>query len=158
MNIFYLDKNPVTSAKAMTDKHVVKMILESAQLLCTAHHVLDGEKEGLYKKTHVNHPSSVWVRSSKANYNWLYTHFIALSNEYTRRYEKKHKTVVLLADILSEPPLNIQENDFTEPPYAMPPKYHMENAVKSYRAYYVGEKLKEMKDITRFARVIYGNE
>lgn len=158
MNVFYLDKNPVTSAKAMTDKHIVKMILESAQLLCTAHHVLDGEKEGLYKKTHVNHPSSVWVRSSKANYNWLYTHFIALSNEYTRRYEKKHKTVIMLSDILSEPPMNIPDIDFTEPPRAMPSKYHMENVVKSYQAYYVGEKLKEMKDITRFARVFYGNE
>ena len=68
MNIFYLDRNPIVAAQMMCDKHVVKMILESAQMLSTAHRVLDGDTYadlvGLYKIAHKNHPSSVWVRSS----------------------------------------------------------------------------------------------
>ena len=96
MNIFYLDKNPKIAAQMQCDKHVVKMILESAQMLCTAHRVLDGDdyanKMGLYKLAHKNHPSTIWVRSSYKIIEWLYDHMIALMNEYTYRYGKKHAT------------------------------------------------------------------
>jgi hypothetical protein len=154
MNIFYLDSNPVKSAKAMTNKHVVKMVVESAQLLSTAHHVLDGENENLYKVTHVNHPSAVWVRKSKSHYNWLYTHFIALANEYTHRYEKTHATAIKLAELLSNPPKNIPDLPFEQPPCAMPPKYASFDSILSYRAYYVAEKLKEPNDMVRYVGVI----
>ena len=82
MNIFYLDRNPVIAAQMMCDKHVVKMILESAQMLSTAHRVLDGDdranETGLYKMAHKNHPSTIWVRASSENYRWLWKHFDAL--------------------------------------------------------------------------------
>ena len=72
MNIFYLHDDPVTCAKMHCDKHVVKMIVEYAQLLSTAHHVCDGEpKIHCYKATHKNHPSAVWARANKHNYNYL---------------------------------------------------------------------------------------
>ena len=93
MNIFYLDKDPVKAAKLQYNKHVVKMILESAQMLCTAHHVLDNRVRLLddipYKITHVNHPSTKWVRTNNRNYMWLYHHMMALGDEYTKRYNKK---------------------------------------------------------------------
>ena len=89
MNIFYLDKDPVVAAQMMCDKHVVKMILESAQMLSTAHRVLDGDtyanKVGLYKMAHKNHPSTIWARSSIENYDWLSGHMQALMKEYTYR-------------------------------------------------------------------------
>ena len=112
MNIFFIDPNPTQAAEWMVDKHVVKMILESAQLLSTAHRILDGvEYQGqsqsgrkarrwklldqrenvLYSATHINHPSAVWCRASVENYNWLVDHFYALMGEYTYRYNKQHK-------------------------------------------------------------------
>ena len=94
MNIFYLDRDPKIAAQMMCDKHVVKMILESAQMLSTAHRVLDGDeyadKNGLYKKAHVNHPSSIWVRCSYQQYKWLYDHMVALMEEYTYRLSLIH--------------------------------------------------------------------
>ena len=69
MNIFYLDRNPILAADKQCDRHVVKMILETAQLLSTAHYELDGESPA-YKPTHKNHPSAVWVRKSLDHYLW----------------------------------------------------------------------------------------
>ena len=92
MNIFYLDKCPVKAASFQYNKHVVKMILESAQMLCTAHHLL-GNTNVPYKPTHKNHPSAVWVRQNAKHYQWLYNHMLALGNEYTKRYNKIHKTM-----------------------------------------------------------------
>ena len=83
MNIFYLDKNPTVAASYFYDKHKVKMILECAQMLCTAHIAL-GNEDVPYKKSHLNHPSSVWVRANKENYQWLYDHMLALGKEYIR--------------------------------------------------------------------------
>ena len=94
MNIFYLDKDPVIAAQMHCDKHVVKMILESAQLMSTAHRFLDGDryadKNGLYKLTHKNHPTAIWVRKSKENYMWTWNLLDALLQEYTKRYNKHH--------------------------------------------------------------------
>jgi len=89
MNIFYLNSDPVVAAEKQYNKHVVKMILESAQLLCSAHHMLDSEIDVPYKLTHKNHPSAVWTRTSLQNYAWLYYHMLALGDEYTKRYGKK---------------------------------------------------------------------
>ena len=141
MNIFYLDKNPKTCAKYHNNSHTIKMILESAQLLCTAHRLLDNnDNELLYKATHKNHPSAIWVRQSKQNYLWLYKLFVELSKEYTIRYNKVHKTYTKLKDILSIPPLNIPDTNFTEPPLCMPDECKLEDTVESYRNYYMTEK------------------
>lgn len=139
MNIFYLDKNPVTAAQYSVDRHVVKMILETAQLLSTAHHILDGDRapSGIYKSTHRNHPSAVWARSSRSAYEWLFRHFEALLDEYTYRYGKNHKSGEL-RDLLSNPPANIPDAPFTDPTPAMDEQYIVPNGsvVESYRNYY----------------------
>ena len=92
MNIFITNICPVKSAQNLDDKRVIKMILESAQLLSTAIRYFNIEHKDLYKSTHVNHPSSVWVRQSKQNYMWTFNHYMALCNEYTNRYGKVHKS------------------------------------------------------------------
>lgn len=137
MNIFYLDQDPNLCAQMMVDKHVVKMILETAQLLSTAHHVLDNSTNGeLYKKTHVNHPSSKWARESRANYNWLYLHFRALLNEYQYRYGKVHASARLNVH-LKDAPINIPLSEFSSPPCAMDAQYVISSdAIVNYRNYY----------------------
>ena len=176
MNIFYLDHDPVKAAKMMTDRHVVKMIVESAQLLCTNLRMLDGtettrkSKSGstlkywalsdsflekrIYKPTHYNHPSAIWVRQSDKNYEWLYKHFKALNEEYKTRFgEKDHYTVVLLDEYIKNPPVNIPKGELQKPNYAMPEQYRVDNPVQSYRNYYEAEKLIEEKDIERYNRL-----
>jgi len=145
------------------DKHVVKMILEYAQLLSTAHRVLDGtitvgkSKTGrkkttyalmderdsvLYSATHINHPSAVWVRKSRANYFWLFALFQECLQEYSKRYGKVHATSRLY-DHLYNSPKNIATDNFTEPPPAMPDDYKVAgDSVESYRNYYIGDKKK----------------
>ena len=131
------------------DKHVVKMILESAQMLCTAHRVIDGDcradEAGFYKMVHKNHPSTIWTRTSKKNYDWHWKYFDALLKEYTHRYGKHHATE-RLRNILFMPPLNIdREAPFTDPPQCMPPYCKGEDTVMAYQTYYILEK-------SRFAR------
>jgi hypothetical protein len=141
MNIFYLHENPVTAARYHCDKHVVKMILEYAQLLSTAHHVLDGDDapEGIYKVTHKNHPSAVWVRQSKDNYLWTFDLFVWLLKEYTARYNKDHKTSRLVSKLVQWP-MNIPDTGFTQPPQCMPDEYKCDDPVTAYRNYYIGDK------------------
>lgn len=102
MNIFASYECPIESAKAMCDKHVIKQILESAQMLCTAHTVLDGVQKK-YKPTHSNHTCSIFVRQSKENYNWLYRHLQALCEEYSYRTGKVHATSSLLEELKTTP-------------------------------------------------------
>ena len=83
MNIFVLDRHPVTAAQLQCDRHVVKMVLESAQMLCTSINMLGGQAQ--YKTAHVNHPCSVWARETLGNFLWLYDHGMALAKEYTHR-------------------------------------------------------------------------
>ena len=137
------------------------MILEYAQLLSTAHRVLDGtlstgissigrkqtryvlpdERDSvLYKSTHINHPSAVWVRQSNKNYNWLYEMFDCLCKEYTYRYGKIHATERLHPKLMN-PPVNITDGPLTEPTPAMPDEFKVSgNSVRSYINYYVGAK------------------
>jgi len=143
MNIFYLDKDPVKAARLQYNKHVVKMILESAQMLCTAHHCY-GDKYQVenvpYKQAHLNHPSTVWTRRSKSTYMWLYNHMIALGDEYTKRYGKTHLSITKCKDFLAIPPKHIQGEEFTQPPQAMPDEYKDECSIQAYWNYYIGEK------------------
>jgi hypothetical protein len=156
MNIFQVDNNPVIAAQSLVDRHVVKMILETAQLLSTAHRILDGElyvdsstgrrikryklydgrETVLYKATHAMHPSAVWCRESVKNYLWLVDHFAALLDEYTYRYNKRHKCTDLLYTLQS-PPFNLKEYESTTMRCAMPDMYKISaNPVINYREYY----------------------
>lgn len=138
MNVFILSKNPELAARYQVDKHVVKMVLETAQLLSTCHRVLETERaEHVYKKTHVNHPCSLWLRESSANYDWLYLHFLHLLDEYTFRYGKTHKCA-MYKDILSFNP--VTKGQPTPFALAMPEQYRSKCPVKSYRDYYLAEK------------------
>jgi len=151
MNIFYLDKSPRLAAEYHCDKHVVKMLLESAQILSTAHRMLEGKLEEkrwvlsgirdsvLYKVTHQNHPSSVWARSSADNYEWLYRLYDTLCHEYKRRYKKIHKSEEI-SYYLRDAPLWIPLESFTPPPQCMPDEYKRDDCVEAYRAYYRGAK------------------
>lgn len=162
MNIFYLDRDVSKCAEYHNDKHVVKMIIEYAQLLSTAHRVIDGEQyldktangrsikrwrmedntleTVLYKATHINHPSAVWVRQSNNNYNWLMCLFQSLLAEYTHRYGKIHATERLVY-FLRKPPKNIPVSYLTQPTPAMPDEYKVHgDSLQSYRNYYVGAK------------------
>jgi hypothetical protein len=164
VNIFYLDHDVRKCAEMHNDKHVVKMILEYAQLLSTAHRVLDGvELIGLsdsgrkkkfwtlgdsrdytlYKATHINHPSAVWVRKSAQNYMWLAEMLEVLCGEYTYRYGKVHKVERdgLMQLLKNEFPKNLPIAPFTEPTPAMPDDVKVSgDSIKSYRNYYINNK------------------
>ena len=144
MNIFFVDRDPEIAAQMMCDKHVVKMILESAQMLSTAHRICDGDdyanETGMYKMAHRNHPSTIWVRSSVQNYHWLWRHMTALMREYTFRYEKHHATE-RLTECLARTPTNIPYGvKFTDPPQCMPDYCKNSDAVTAYQKYYIMEK------------------
>lgn len=149
MNIFYLDADPEIAAKYCCDKHCVKMILESAQLLCTARALSGGLPIDGYslKPTHVNHPSAKWVRESKAHYKWLYRHLKALCKEYTRRYGKVHKVErERLLQALEVVPDTIPMTQFSDPPQCMPEEYKSpRSTVEAYRKYYIKDKAKFAK-------------
>jgi uncharacterized protein YukE len=135
MNIFYLDRDPIEAARLQCDRHVVKMILETAQLLSTAHNELGGEQVA-YKSTHKNHPSAVWARESVKNYQWLYRHLEALGSEYKRRYGRVHKTIQTHSEALSRAPRGISDGGFTDPPQCMPDECKHEDTVLAYHVYY----------------------
>ena len=134
MNIFYLHDNPKVCSQYHVDKHVVKMILETAQLLSTAHWLSGGE--GPYRATHKNHPSAIWARSNKSNYRWLCELGMELCKEYTYRYGKIHKTQQHLEWLST----NIPNGKFTQPTLAMPDQYKSDNHIDSYRLYYIKDK------------------
>lgn len=155
MNVFILDPVPKRAAQYHCDKHVVKMILECAQLLCTAHRLLDGSQFGriwvhpnpeldriLYTATHINHPMAIWIRESAENYYWVYELMVELNNEFVRRYNKTqdHVTIQKLSKALSELPKNIRDIGFTQPPCCMPLELRSLNVVEAYREYYRKEK------------------
>lgn len=157
MNIFFLDEDPVLAAQYHCDKHVVKMILESAQLLSTAHRVLDGElgirlsasgarlkdyvlpdakQDLLYKATHISGPCAVWAREASDNYEWLFGLFIALGDEYSYRYNKEHLSISKLERILAVLPKNIPTKPLTKPPLVMPEGCKDPDPILAYRKYY----------------------
>lgn len=136
MNIFVLDLDPITAAEQYCDKHVVKQILETAQLLCSVYWLQDIEAP--YKLTHKNHPCAVWVRASKSNFDWLITHAKALCEEYTARYGKTHKTkeIIEWCEQHSQQ-LKFPLENLTEFPLAMPDEYKVVgDPVESYKNYY----------------------
>lgn len=164
MNIFYLDNDPKQCAEWHLDKHVSKMCVEYAQLLSTAHRVLDGEeyvglsKNGrrvkrwklsdnventIYKSCHVSHPSAIWVRESTQHYYWLYNLWCELHKEFQYRYEKDHSSFVLLSELLKKAPENLKDTGFVEPPQAMkqfPQCMVKGDSIKAYKNFYIEAK------------------
>ena len=147
MNIFVTDLCPVKSAQEQCDKHVVKMVLESAQMLSTAWREYSSEyadEHELYKTAHLNHPCSIWVRLARENYRWLYKHFIALCEEYTHRYGKSHASARLKGPLMWAPfkPRSVLAT--IEQPYgfvlAMPDEYKSDDVFDSYQNYLMNEK------------------
>lgn len=149
MNIFILDNDPSKAAQYHCDKHVVKMILESAQMLSTAHHMIDGSFnaerriKGILQPTHINHPCSMWAREASANYEWLHSLLVNLLAEYTRRYNRIHKFAAIALNLSMLP---VEMGDYMRgerTPFVqcMPEQYkNPRSAVQAYRAYYFGEK------------------
>ena len=159
MNIFVLDKIAKVAAREHCDKHVVKMIVESGQMLSTAHRILDGtetirpSKSGkrmvkywemdneydenlLYKAVHMKHPCTIWTMESSENYFWHWDLFNSLCDEYIYRYKRVHKTDELLRGRLLRPPENIPQGPMTEFRQAMFEHCKDPDPVKAYRAYY----------------------
>lgn len=129
MNIFILDNCPVLAALMQCDKHVVKMCLETAQMLSTI-------AGGPYKPTHVNHPCTVWARTSHHNFVWLYAHGLALCNEYRHRYGKDHKCLDVIESAYHNGFDKVPKGEATPFAQAMPEELKHEDAVKAYRDYY----------------------
>lgn len=140
MNIFVLDRDPAVAAEQACDKHVVKMILESAQMLCAVH----PEGEAPYRRAFYNHPCTIWVRESKSNYDWLIQHAYALCQQYTEIYGKKHKSEDIIKWCDDNRPL-FPDKGVTPHPTCMPDEYKVECPVQSYRNYYNGEKARFAK-------------
>ena len=136
MNIFFLDWDLKKCAQYHCDKHVVKMILETAQLLCGVHHMTPQVTPQVpYKLSHKNHPCSIWARESLSNYLTLCELGLELCKEYTYRYGKRHKSQDVIEWCLSNKP-QILDLGLTEPPKAMPDEYKTSNLIDSYRNYY----------------------
>ena len=161
MNIFAVHDDPIVSACALCDKHIPKMIVETAQLLSTAKRLLDGtltagksatgrnvkrwqlsdpELEAvIYQAGYVDHPSAIWCRSTDANYWWLQTHGLAMCQEYTRRYGKTHKTQAVM-EALGRKPDNIRIGTLETFAVAMPDEFKLPDSVEAYRNYYIKAK------------------
>lgn len=155
MNIFFLDLDPKLAAEYLDDVRVIKLIVEQAQMLSTAHRFLDGSlvkvdnkkhwllpdsrENILYKVAHLNHPCTVWIRKNTSNYSWAYNYYAYLLEEYTNRYGKIHKSSELKSTLF-EYPKNLPTGYLSPPPLAMPEKYHSDDVVSSYRNYFINEK------------------
>jgi hypothetical protein len=141
MNIFYLDRDPELAAKAHCDKHVVKMILESAQILCTVINERAGYQLTPYKSTHRNHPCTLWAGQRYENAKYLVDLARALDEEFRYRFnhEVSHKSWQMLEDIDIFNLIHIylpREGVQSPPALAMPDEYRLADPVESYRLYY----------------------
>lgn len=141
MNIFATDPNPEICAQQHCDVHVIKMILETAQLLSTAHVVVTGNQVA-YKKTHANHPCGIWIRESAHNYKWAFRLFVALLTEYEFRFGRVHKSATYKNALAQIPPLPVL--GLTKFAQAMPLEFGGACSHASYRRY-VRAKLREWK-------------
>ena len=148
MNIFFLDKTPEKSAKFLCDKHIPKMLLETAQMLSTAYREMFGEDEytkDLYKIAYPNHPMTKWVSKHSKNFDWALLLGCKISDEYRLRFGKYHKSEAIITNLCHA----VEENSFagyemegnmTTPPQCMPDEYKDKDYVVAYRRYYIGEK------------------
>ena len=147
MNIFFLDETPKFSAQYLCDKHIPKMLLESAQMLSTAVRKYEEDTETtplaepIYKSAYPNHPMTIWVSETLGNFTWALDNAIWINNEYKLRFNKIHKSYKVLKNIIDfELNAHIPEGDFTEPPQCMPDEYRDTDYVTAYRRYYNTDK------------------
>lgn len=141
MNVFWLDDDPRLAARYHCDQHVNKLLLEAAQIMCTAARENGLEAEFLYRPTHVDHPVTQWASESRANWLRLREHAEALNAEFVGRYDKDEDHASW--QVIDRIDLDDLEFPMTEPtprPQAMPDEYRREDPVEAYRAYYAGEK------------------
>ena len=138
MNIFVFDEDPVLCAQYHPDKLLVKMVLETAQLLCTVQH-LRGEASPPYKKTHSAHPAVLWTCESIANYRWLVELGLALAVEYTYRYGRRHKSQDVIEWCRDHEP-DLPSGPRTPFALMMPDQYKTDSAEESYRRYFREDK------------------
>lgn len=144
MNIFVLDKNPKIAAQYHCDKHVIKMILETSQLLCSVFYYRSNLLPP-YKLTHKNHPCVKWVRESKSNFDWTCLLLFFLIKEYKSRYnQKQHQCEKILNWVMrNKEELHWDNFSFTKFPIVMPIEYKIgNNPIESYRNYYKKEKIR----------------
>jgi len=137
MNIFVLDRDPSIAASMACDKHVVKMIIETAQMMCSV--VASHGHDTPYRPTHTKHPCTLWAGQSRANWNWLVEHGMSLCDEYTERYGKVHKSQRVI-EWCAMKHIDLPEVPQTAFAQAMPEKYRHPDPVVAYRSYYLGEK------------------
>jgi len=136
MNIFFLHPTPIICAQMHADIHVGKMLLESCQLLATAHHALDNGDAVTYKQTHFNHPCAVWVRQSKLHYQYVSQLAFYLAQEYRNRFRKEHACeAILRAELITLPPA-LTKSGWTNPPQVMPDEFKDDDTVGAYQRYY----------------------
>lgn len=141
MNIFFLHSKPNIAARMQCDQHTVKMPIECTQMMSDTHHVLsENPPEGICDLYNPNHGCTKWVRESASNYMWLYRLFIALCEEYEYRYGREHESMIR-AKVLANPPPEIPHIGFTAPYLAMPDEFKLDGTVKSYRNFYLHDKL-----------------
>ena len=158
MNIFILDESPIISAQMQCDKHIVKMPLETAQMLCSVWHRYGQGMNVPYKEAHRNHPCTLWAGDSADNFSWLVQHGMELCFEYTRRYNKIHKCQQVIMDISETDwgTLQYKPMERTPHPQCMPDEYKEQDgffspevaSVRAYRKYYVNDK----KDIAKWEK------
>jgi len=143
MNIFAVDADPVKAAMHLHDKLVVKMILESAQLISTTRRWFGDKNSVLYKPSFIMHPSNIWLRKSINNYFWLCRHFKALCEEYRYRYKRPHKSefLIVIMGEFNDDMLPMNDVPQTQFALAMPDKYKVADPIESYRNYYINEKI-----------------
>lgn len=161
MNIFFLSRSTAEAAKAHHDQHVIKMVIESAQLLSTAWHQLNPEYikrepngntfllggKRIFAPSHTNHPMAIWVRENTANYQYCWNLGLDLADEYYHRWgqfhdePRRHNTQAILETLGNMPPALQEAEVMTNPPLCMPDEYKRDDPVEAYRAYYNGAKL-----------------
>lgn len=141
MNVFLLDSDIQKAVRYMCDRHIVKMPVESAQMLCTAHQYYGSYHPSFYGISHLHHPWTIWTRRTNSNYQWHFQLFMLMCQEYRRRFHRVHEVDWLLTDALSQPPELIALGDLTEFPLTMPVEYRQSDPVQSYRDFYIGHKL-----------------
>ena len=139
MNIFVLDEDPLKAAEMQCDKHVIKMSLETAQMLCTAVNELGGQ--GKYESAYLNHPCTAWARASRKNFEWLVKHGIGLCSQYLYRYGKRHACHDVIIDCAAQAEsLDFPCHDMTPHPLCMPDEFKGDDVVSSYRRFYLSTK------------------
>lgn len=153
MNIFYLHHLAPLAATMHCDKHVGKMLIETCQLLATAHHIHGNGHNVTYKQTHTNHPSAIWARESRLHYDWLVTLGTYLGREFYKRYGKRHKCQDVLVDELyyAPPAMFTLPLTWRPPTLAMPDEFKCDDPVTAYRNFYASK-------INRMPMVYYRGE